>query len=251
LPEALSIQLMAAEAEIPGCRVQLVRKSAELAGEGPVLMWGDSRPGQEWLRRMHLRDHDALGDVDLPSLFSNPAPGEAVRGPMVLVCTHGKRDRCCAKFGFDMFKALVASGEVDVWQTTHLGGHRFAPTVLELPRGLCYGRLAPQEAVPLARAAVDGRVFQLDRFRGRTAFSRAVQVAEHAARARCGEMEAARMELLAHAVESDGITATFSGPQGPISVRVEVETGPMRPASCHRDPTPTARFESTIVAGGA
>lgn len=63
----------------------------------------------------------------------------------VLVCTHGARDVCCGKFGYPIYNILrskhAAPGSMRVWRTSHLGGHRFAPTVLELPEGRYWGHL--------------------------------------------------------------------------------------------------------------
>ena len=58
----------------------------------------------------------------------------------VLVCTHGRRDRCCGSLGTALAQELLADplqlGDgVRVWRTSHTGGHRFAPTALVLPQG--------------------------------------------------------------------------------------------------------------------
>jgi len=63
----------------------------------------------------------------------------------VLVCTHGGRDACCGKFGYSVYNFLrsrhAAPGGLRVWRTSHIGGHRFAPTLLELPEGRYWGHL--------------------------------------------------------------------------------------------------------------
>ena len=63
----------------------------------------------------------------------------------VLVCTHGSRDVCCGKFGYAVFNFLrsrhAAPVDLRVWRTSHIGGHRFAPTLLELPEGRYWGHL--------------------------------------------------------------------------------------------------------------
>ena len=64
----------------------------------------------------------------------------------LLVCTHGSRDICCGKFGYGLYTALqehplVISGQVRVWRTSHTGGHRFAPTLIDLPYGHYWGHL--------------------------------------------------------------------------------------------------------------
>lgn len=65
----------------------------------------------------------------------------------VLVCTHGMRDRCCARFGQPFFRAAQkmvkaeSLSSVRIWRVSHIGGHRFAPTVIVLPEGRYYARL--------------------------------------------------------------------------------------------------------------
>lgn len=63
----------------------------------------------------------------------------------VLVCTHGGRDVCCGKFGYAVYNFLrsrhAEPGRLRVWRTSHIGGHRFAPTLLELPEGRYWGHL--------------------------------------------------------------------------------------------------------------
>ncbi|MEL6407096.1 MAG: sucrase ferredoxin [Chloroflexota bacterium] len=56
----------------------------------------------------------------------------------VLVCTHGSRDVACAKFGYPIYKHLRENHADDtqrIWRVTHFGGHLFAPTLVDLPRG--------------------------------------------------------------------------------------------------------------------
>ncbi len=81
----------------------------------------------------------------------------------ILVCTHGMRDKCCARFGKPLFKAakrLFAESQllkVRIWQASHIGGHRFAPTAIALPSGRYYGRLTAKtlRAIVTRRGAVD------------------------------------------------------------------------------------------------
>lgn len=65
----------------------------------------------------------------------------------ILVCTHGSQDKCCAKYGNPFFRQAIATiadlslPNVRVWQSSHFGGHRFAPTMIDFPEGRYYGRL--------------------------------------------------------------------------------------------------------------
>jgi hypothetical protein len=69
-----------------------------------------------------------------------PGAGETTD---VLVCTHGRRDRCCGSLGTVLARQLLADplslGEgVRVWRTSHSGGHRFAATAIVLPQGTAW-----------------------------------------------------------------------------------------------------------------
>ena len=58
-----------------------------------------------------------------------PLPGPAFPlppAPLLLVCTHGRRDACCAQFGRPTAMALARRYGTAVWETTHVGGDRFA-----------------------------------------------------------------------------------------------------------------------------
>ncbi|MEA5572605.1 sucrase ferredoxin [Calothrix sp. UHCC 0171] len=64
----------------------------------------------------------------------------------ILVCAHGSHDRCCARYGNPFYfyaSEMIADSHLDnvrIWKSTHFGGHRFAPTVIDLPEGRYYGR---------------------------------------------------------------------------------------------------------------
>lgn len=98
------------------------------------------------------------------------------------VCTHGKHDRCCAKYGQALFEAVraAAPADIDVVEASHLGGHRFAATALDLAQNRparMYGRLRAEEAEHWLKHLVDDRVW-LGRYRGRADLSPDAQVAE-------------------------------------------------------------------------
>lgn len=65
----------------------------------------------------------------------------------LFICTHGSRDACCGKFGHPIYQGLrqqagtIGSGRLRVWRVSHIGGHRFAPTLIDLPEGRYWGRL--------------------------------------------------------------------------------------------------------------
>ncbi|WP_165351950.1 sucrase ferredoxin [Salipiger sp. IMCC34102] len=110
-----------------------------------------------------------------------PTPADT---PVVLCCTHGKHDRCCAKWGFAVYKALAAEaearGDFDVWEVTHLGGCRLSAGVLVLPALRKYGRLRPADAPDLLDAEARDTPY-LPCYRGASHLDQAEQVAEVAA----------------------------------------------------------------------
>ena len=93
------------------------------------------------------------------------------------VCTHGARDPCCAIRGLAVAQALERVRPGQVYECSHLGGHRFAANVLVLPDGLCFGRLDARSAPALAGELDAGRL-PLEHLRGRTAYEPEQQAAE-------------------------------------------------------------------------
>ncbi|QIN79551.1 sucrase ferredoxin [Rubrobacter marinus] len=65
----------------------------------------------------------------------------------IVVCTHGSHDACCGKFGYPVYETLrrehADPDGLRVWRASHLGGHRFAPTLVDYPEGRYWGRLEP------------------------------------------------------------------------------------------------------------
>ena len=96
-------------------------------------------------RRFSSRAGDSLTDTvaALIAAAAGDGPSElAAAAADVLVCTHGTRDSCCGKRGANLAVELAGSGELagaNLWRTSHLGGHRFAPTFTVLPQGTVWG----------------------------------------------------------------------------------------------------------------
>jgi hypothetical protein len=105
--------------------------------------------------------------------------GDAPTSPerRYFVCTNGARDPCCAIRGPAVAQALERARPGQVYECSHLGGHRFAANVLVLPDGLCFGRLDARSAPALADM-LDAGMLPLDHLRGRTAFEPEQQAAE-------------------------------------------------------------------------
>ena len=102
------------------------------------------------------------------------------------MCTHGKRDRCCAVKGRPIAQALNNVHPDVVWETSHSKGHRFAPALVLLPWNYSYGRLSAVEMNQMLHDASSG-VLHSGGCRGRGVWDARGQVAELAAREEAGE----------------------------------------------------------------
>lgn len=87
------------------------------------------------------------GPIALAMLAGEPVAGQRpIEVTDVLLCGHGRRDRCCGSFGVSLEVELRSSGLLDtrtvrLRRTSHTGGHRFAPTAMILPDGTSWGFL--------------------------------------------------------------------------------------------------------------
>ncbi len=96
-----------------------------------------SRPGA--LFRLDVEDVREVIKLDPLKLIAGNFDAPIHPARVDLVCTNGKRDICCAQLGRPLLEKLEAAGR-EVWETTHIGGHRFGPVHLTLPDGRIWGR---------------------------------------------------------------------------------------------------------------
>ena len=192
---------------------------------------------------LRIVDPTELASIAFPDAGA-PLPGEAVTDPMLLVCTHGRRDRCCAVDGRALARAVAATGESDVWESTHLGGHRFAPTALVLPTGYLYGRLDVAGAVAAHKATGVGEV-EPGLCRGRSTWTQPGQVAELAVRAETG-LRGADVLRVEHADGDDVTVAATDGRRWVVSVS-PISCPGNRPISCGAAALPVTTLHASRV----
>ena len=165
---------------LPRSRLFLVKPPGGARGEGVAVVVGRaSEHGGARFRRLELAGHPDLLGLDLRAVLEGEAPlGEPLDHPLLLVCTHGIRDRCCARYGQALCRAASAHADADwVWQSTHVGGDRFAANLVALPEGLYFGWVDGDAALDVLDAYRAGRIV-VDRFRGRASHPFPVQAAD-------------------------------------------------------------------------
>lgn len=208
-------------------RLLFVKKPERRSYGRRRLFFGSSKPGEERFFQLEFDRHDDLVELDFETaLAGGETPGVPVEHPLLVVCTHGKRDRCCAKYGAPLYDALrreVESGWV--WQSTHVGGDRFAGNVVVLPEGLYYGRVQREDVAELLEAHLARDIF-FERYRGRSAYPFAVQAGEHAVRTDAGLYGIDDLELVSADGQGDRWLVRFRDPAGAVhEVEVAEERG--------------------------
>jgi hypothetical protein len=160
---------------------ELARELAEpLAGTAPVAQrWELVEREKPW-----GRDHGLVSEGAKVLLVKRVGSAER-DGRRYLVCTNGARDPCCAIRGPAVALALDRARPGQVYECSHLGGHRFAANLLVLPDGLCFGRLDARSAPLLLEELETGRL-PLEHFRGRTGLAPEEQAAEILVRGELG-----------------------------------------------------------------
>ena len=121
----------------------------------------------------------AIHDYIAGRVFSGTPDGRTT----ILCCTDSRRDACCARYGFSTYKALVAIADparFNIVQATHIGGCRFAASLVVMPQRQRYGRMNAEHAPGFLAALQRGEVY-LPTYKGRSDQPEPVQVAELAA----------------------------------------------------------------------
>jgi len=163
----------------------------------------DARPGRESVRWGRVDDPAELLDVPLDG-----SSGEISTRPIVCVCTHARHDQCCAVKGRPVVKALAQHHPDETWECSHLGGDRFAATLIVFPEGLLYGRMPAAEAPGILESHARGEVepFWL---RGRTSLTNVAQAAESFARESTGDRRIDAFRVVDERPTDDGWEVEF------------------------------------------
>jgi hypothetical protein len=228
---AAAVRAMAGWQAAEAGRVLLVRRP----GRVPVparRRWFrvDPRPGRE-----SVRTGSYGSGAELAAVVG--AAGEPYEGPLYAICAHGRHDTCCAVRGRPVAAALAAVEPDRVWESSHLGGCRFAPALVLFPHGLVLGGMGPSD---VARIVADHRAGRSDPrwVRGRSVLPPPAQAAQHHARLATGDhrIDALRVvdvsaDVSADPVDPGGWRVELADPD--CTVRLRERHVPVdRPLTC-------------------
>ncbi|MFC6536475.1 sucrase ferredoxin [Nonomuraea salmonea] len=186
-----------------GIRPQLIRRPGRRTRQreqGIRVLVGYAAGERPWLASGVIAGPD---DLDLDALVAGVVPESCILEdePVFLVCTHAKRNACCARIGLPLARSLAELPD-RVWETSHVGGDRYAANLVCLPHGIFYGSMSQAAALAAANAYRSGEVI-LDRFRGRAGIPEPLQAVEHFARAHTGERSVGAVAVESSRMDGD------------------------------------------------
>lgn len=239
LDEGLARELLA-YADEAGVKVHLLRRGPRRAPHDQRACFiADTRRGDPWIERHVLHDPREALALDL----SEREPEVRWQQPVYAICTHGKRDPCCARRGRPLVRAVRARWAAETWEVGHIGGHRFAATFLAFPHGLCFGRV-PAARGPGVVAAYEAGQVALEYLRGRAGDPPVVQAADVLVRRRLDLR--GLDDVVVEAVDGDEVV--LRTPAGVLRALVARHESEPRAISCGDEPEPVPRYELVDLA---
>lgn len=222
LPGPVKDQLSAFLERFPESRLEFIKRSGTAFPDEITLFAVFADDGNSHFYEFQLSSYVSLLEMDFDQLsaYDNQYQKNRRHKPLFLVCTNGRRDFCCAKFGLPVFSEMSSKNEEAVWQCTHVGGHRFAANVISFPHGIYYGRVAVAEGVRLIETVRKGEIL-LERYRGRATYPEVAQAAEYFLRENTGSLniDAYRLRSLQQ-VASNRWAVSFLTSSGQVEHRL-------------------------------
>lgn len=195
LPDPTKRHLLHLLETIPESRLLLIKHERNAS---PLLSFfvAVARERDPSLYAFTLAAYDELQNIDVAELAQTlPPHSSRAVNELFLVCTDGKHDYCCAKYGLPIYQKMKSCVGDAVWQASHVGGDRFAANVVCFPQGLFYGHVGKEDVEPLVDGYRGGNVY-LPKYRGRSCYPFVVQAAEYFVRIEAGSTGYNALELI-------------------------------------------------------
>ena len=223
-----------------GARLLLIRRYGRYAPERRTCFVASTTTDACWVEQLSVADVGDLLDVDFSPLARHRGVGGTpVDQPVLLVCTNGRHDPCCAEFGRPLARVLAGTHPELVWESSHFGGDRFAGNLICLPHGVYYGRVAPASGPSVVEDYRRGQI-DLDHYRGRSCHPFLVQAADAFVRRHTGLLGLRDLVLVGREeAEPDTARVRFSTQRGQrfTAVVQAVRQGEPRLLSCSGQPS--------------
>lgn len=246
-----------------GGRLLLIRRPGrhvDAATDTPTVLIAGGLSSDPWLLTGAVDDPAELLRAPWPLLSGDDPDAvtevldtfDETSDPALLICTNSKRDVCCAVRGRPIAVTLAEQFPGQVWECSHTGGHRFAPTGISLPSGQTYARLTLEtaaEIIPAERrgeipAALNHSAYD----RGRSVLSPPAQAAESIVRQTISERSLLALRTDLQPDGDKGWTGRVTHRDGrswPVDVRRVA--GPDLKDSCLKVAKPSSFFEVSLA----
>lgn len=157
----------------PDSRVQVITQDDSTA---KILFFAVAFENDQRLYRFPLACYDDIQNFSWQSMIDGDKAYDQylTTEPIYLVCTNDQHDPCCGRVGQALFEE--AKSNHHVWQSSHLGGDRFAANVVSLPQGNYYRRVTSDGFKKIIEAEKQS-LLDLQHFAGRSCYARIEQVA--------------------------------------------------------------------------
>lgn len=231
-----------------GLRLQTVRRPGRHVDrgiKGHTVALADARIGvatTSWWRVTSLDELvEQLATDTRAGEFRPPTSARPDTDPLYLVCTHGRHDACCALRGRPVALELDRVRPGRVWETSHVGGDRFAANLLVLPTGEVYGRVLPFAASDLVQRIEAGEVVP-GLMRGRLGMSPIAQAALVIAYERLAVTARDALQVgTVDRIADDFANVTVLTPAGTVVIGVAIEAASPNKLTCRGPEHATAR----------
>ena len=246
LPQPVKSHLQNLLEQIPNSKLLLIRQhvARKVTTQGGGLSVSHNRQEirfylvlateqEPLLYAFSLHNYEDLLDLDIPGAVARRGTHSANMSDQVLtlICTNGRRDWCCARYGPNIYQELVQATQgcaspPAIWQSSHLGGHRFAPNVACFPQGIFYGRVEKGEVEIFLQHIRLGQVYAT-RARGRACYPAPIQAAEIYLHQRLGPSEQGGYYLIDSVENQPGhwvvrFSSLATGQTHPVEIQKEI-----------------------------